>query len=400
MNELEQMAIFCEKYPYVYIYGYEAPQRYIAKYMKMAKLQFNGYIVPEVPVVLSGESHEVISILNTDLSELDKHAKVGIIISIDECRYTQVIELLQSAGFHNYFFVSEWNKRTIPFKMTPRSIENFWFEVNLADHCNLNCQCCDHFAPLAPPFFLDLEEFTRDVNRIAELTNHRLRTISLLGGEPLLNEQLIDYIRVARQAFPDAIVVVFTDGLLLRKWGERTDNNLWEAVKKYEVEIRVTVYPIAVDFAPVKDMLCKCNIPFSTDPPPPVKGARVWFLTEVGDFNHIGAKQSTKHPFDLEGNQDPYRFISCYQFNESIVLRHGRIYTCPVIPYSKFFSDYFHKSLEICPEDSIDIYTADSYDEIAEFLTHRVPFCRYCMVQCRSTRDWRQSKHSVKEWTL
>ena len=47
-------------------------------------------------------------------------------------------------------------------------------EISLAEHCNLNCYGCDHFAPLAKPEFADLEESRRDLTRLAELFGHRI----------------------------------------------------------------------------------------------------------------------------------------------------------------------------------------------------------------------------------
>lgn len=35
-------------------------------------------------------------------------------------------------------------------------------EVQLAEHCNLNCAYCDHFSPIVQPEFLDTESFSRD----------------------------------------------------------------------------------------------------------------------------------------------------------------------------------------------------------------------------------------------
>ena len=41
--------------------------------------------------------------------------------------------------------------------------------IPLVEHCNLNCWGCDHCAPLAEKNFLDIAEFEKDINRIAEL---------------------------------------------------------------------------------------------------------------------------------------------------------------------------------------------------------------------------------------
>lgn len=122
-------------------------------------------------------------------------------------------------GISNVYIVSEWNKRTIEKKMMPRSLNDFYLEVNLADHCNLNCQCCDHFSPIASKTFLDFEQYAKDIKRLAYLTDGKIGLMKLQGGEPLLNERLIDYIRVTRESFPESHICLFTDGVLLSKWG-------------------------------------------------------------------------------------------------------------------------------------------------------------------------------------
>ena len=403
MNELESLAAFCNTHARIYIYGHDWPQRLLGKYLVMAGLNFTGYIMAEVPPEEQcGEPFPIINILSIPkLHWWERGRSVGVLLSIEDTRLTQVVDMLHKVGLSQLYFLSDWNKRTIPYKMTPRSKENFWLEVNLADHCNLNCQCCDHFSPLAKPTFLDFEQYVRDINRLAELTDHHIGMMKLQGGEPLLNDHLIDFIRVTREVFPETLVCMFTDGLLLAKWGRKKDKeNLWKAVKDYEIEVRVTRYPISLDIEAVKEQLAGFGIPFTQDPPPFKKGTRVWYFSEIGALEYRGEKHSVKHPFDLSGRQEAFRFISCYQFNESIVLRDGKIYTCPMIPYVHYFNEAFGQNLKVCERDYIDIYKAESYAEIAEFCTHRVPFCRYCAVQCRSVRDWRQSQHSIEEWIL
>ena len=79
-------------------------------------------------------------------------------------------------------------------------------------------------------------------------------------------------------------------------------------------------------------------------------------------------------------------------------MSNGRLYTCPIIPYVKYFNKAFGQNLRECEEDSIDINEVNSYEELAEFVTHRVPFCRYCNVRNRSVHDWKQSDHSIWEY--
>ena len=42
-------------------------------------------------------------------------------------------------------------------------------ETHLVEHCNLNCQMCTHFSPLARPQCTEVESFSRDMQRLQEL---------------------------------------------------------------------------------------------------------------------------------------------------------------------------------------------------------------------------------------
>ena len=406
MNELEEMVNFYKDHDEIWIWGHDIEQRLFSKYFAMSHMPITGFLVPEVRKEdRFKEPFPVINVIafkeKNKRKFIGNNKKIGVLITVDESRYSEAVSMLSYAGIHDFYFVSEWNKRTIPYKMTPRTIDNFWLEVNLADHCNLNCQCCDHFSPLASKTFLDFDQYVKDIKRLGELTDHKLGLMKLQGGEPLLNDQLIDYFRVTREEFPDTHICLFTDGILLLKWGMKEgDQNIWEAVKKYEIEIRMTCYPIKFDMERLIQQIEAHGVAYHMDPPPFKKGARVWFFSEIGALEYKGVKHSVKHPFDLKGKQDPYRFISCYQFNESIVLRDGKIYTCPMIPYVHFFNEYFNQNLEVTDNDYIDIYKVNSYAEIAEFCSQRISFCRYCAVQCRSSREWKQSDHSIEEWVL
>lgn len=402
MNELERMADFCEMHKYIFIYRTDCTQKLISKYLHMADIRIQGFIKPEV--YEGDRANEPFPIYNfpeiKKFSEQKGSENIGVIISTDDSVNNQVIDTLKMCGVTETFIVSNWNRRTIPKKMQPRSNDDFLLEVNIADHCNLNCQCCDHFSPIASKCFYDIEQFKKDMTRLSELTGSHIGLLKLQGGEPLICEDLIDYLEIARVLFPETYICIFTDGLLLTKWGERDDKNIWEAIKKYEAEIRLTKYPINLNLKDIMRQADNHNITIYEEAPPYRKETRLWILTEIGASEYKGVKHSVKHPFDLTGKQDKYRWISCYQFNESIVLRDGKIYTCPMIPYSHYFNEAFDQNLEVKDDCYIDIYKASSYKEIAEFCTHRTSFCDYCAVHKRSVRDWKQSEHNVSEWVL
>jgi molybdenum cofactor biosynthesis enzyme MoaA len=89
-----------------------------------------------------------------------------------------------------------------------------YVEVHLVDHCNLNCGGCSHFSPIAREWFADVDQYEKDMHRLAELFRN-VNTVRLMGGEPLLHPQIESFVTITRHYLPKADVRVVTNGLLL-----------------------------------------------------------------------------------------------------------------------------------------------------------------------------------------
>ena len=219
---------------------------------------------------------------------------------------------------------------------------------------------CDHFSPIADPTFMDLNTFEKDMSRLADLMQHEMGIIKLQGGEPLLNPNVVEYMRISRELFPESIIWLFTDGILLLNEKSYGSDDFWMELHKYNIEIQLTVYPIKINLDKIMEKAKKFDV-------------KVTAFYEVGDRSKKEEKRSVKHPMKIEKNCESYQFVGCYQFNESIALNNGKIYTCPMIPYIKHLNKYFETQFEVTQNDYIDIYSANSYEEIAEFCTTRIP---------------------------
>ena len=114
----------------------------------------------------------------------------------------------------------------------------------MAEHCDLNCAGCDHFASLAEPEFADYEETARDFARMSSLFHGRVKAINLLGGEPLLNRDFVKFLKMARDNFPDAAIHIVANGLKLLNQPEE----FWLACKENNIVIQPTKYPIPLNF--------------------------------------------------------------------------------------------------------------------------------------------------------
>ena len=92
--------------------------------------------------------------------------------------------------------------------------EGFELEIHVVDHCNLKCAGCNHFAPLADPYFIDRDHFNNQLKMVKEKLPSIQRLI-LLGGEPCLHPDLSLLCADARSIFPTIDIQVLTNGSLL-----------------------------------------------------------------------------------------------------------------------------------------------------------------------------------------
>lgn len=253
------------------------------------------------------------------------------------------------------------------------------FEVSLAEHCNLNCVGCSHFSPLAEPILADFDEVSRDFQRMSQLLKGKVQYIHLMGGEPLLHPDLIRFLGMARGCFSKGEIDLVTNGLGLLNQPEE----FWRACRKHGITITPTKYPIPLDYDQIEKRAEKYGVAFRY-----YDGGKA-------------TKTMLRYAYDLEGKQNcRSSFVHCYMGVGCFQLYHGRLYPCASIPYSRHFSEYFGKKLEISPEDSIDIYQVQSQWEIRRFLARPVPFCRYCMPEkIQKHLPWRKSERIIDEWT-
>lgn len=369
-EEIENLVCFCKKHKNIYVLWNDEVSRKIGKFLFDSGLAFNGYLAGVDDYKRLLESTE----------------DYGVVVYHRPFGGEYITDLFVKKD--RAFLISEYNTRCILTKTKVRDAENFYLEVNLADHCNLNCQCCDHFSPLASPHFLNVEQYEKDLKRLSSLLgNKRLAIMKLQGGEPLLNKNINKIIEITRYYLPLTHIWLYTDGLLLKSWENNINGNLWKTIKDNDIMIMMTRYPINLKMEPILELVKKYGVSFTSN-------------SNAGDFKYEGEKWSVCHPFDFRGTQPIWKYVSCYQFNEVPVLRDGKIYPCPQIAYIEYFNKFFNKNLMVNSKDYIDIYKASSLEEILEFLSSPYDFCRYCDVKNRYSLPWKQSERNISEYSI
>jgi hypothetical protein len=242
-----------------------------------------------------------------------------------------------------------------------------------------------------------LSAFRQDCDRIAQLSNNHLRYLSLCGGEPLLHPYLTDLMSIARKFFyKNSYIIIITNGILLAK----QPKEFWNCCSKYDIHIGITKYPIHIDIEKIYSQAEKFHVKC---------GYYIFYgllesLTEIKNFRNDKEHSMYYMPLDLTGGGGRQyinkNFSLCGLANSCFTLREGKMYTCATAAHIDNFIHYFNINLQLCEDNSIDIYRAKTQDEILSFLAKPIHFCAFCDVKRRTTNNkWSISKQLLSEWT-
>lgn len=98
-------------------------------------------------------------------------------------------------------------------------IHREYLEADIIDYCNLKCNHCSHHSPYMDAGVYELDQFTNDVKNLAKVLH--VDKFRILGGEPLLNHDLIKYIQVLRKYNLADNIGICTNGTLLNVVDEK-----------------------------------------------------------------------------------------------------------------------------------------------------------------------------------
>lgn len=260
------------------------------------------------------------------------------------------------------------------------TVFDFHFEFHLVEHCNLKCAGCTHFAPLAQEEYLSVNEFEKDIMRLSDLTGGNTRFINLLGGEPLLHPDISKFFRICRAAFPNTLIRVVTNGILLNDMPEE----FWKECKDNSIIIGITQYPIDVDYDSVINTIKQKGIGYESFSGDGYPRDEMWRLA-------LDASET---------NRPVENFINCPRANACIFVSHGKLFNCATMANIYHFNQCFGTKFELRKEDYIDIYEVKSAEDMLEKLCNPKPFCRFCNIEKRRYGiKWSNSMYSSDEWT-
>lgn len=252
-------------------------------------------------------------------------------------------------------------------------------EIQVVEHCNLNCASCTHFSPLAEPSFMDKQDFYDQLCKAGKIFCGHCKSLKIMGGEPMLHPEIGALLGLARKAMPSERITLQTNGTLL----ERAPEGFWRSCSANQIRIRVTRYPVPLDVEAINALAVRYGAELTWHPDNSV----------VKSFN--------LYPLDVHGLCDPAEsFRACRMKKRYVLIKNHRLYPCPIAGNSEHFARQF--SLPVCcgEADSVSPDAISSFDEYAAFAEESIPFCRFCRSGAY-LRDigWKVSEKKLEEWT-
>ena len=251
-------------------------------------------------------------------------------------------------------------------------------EFNLTEHCNLRCTHCDHASSILPTKFADLTSFARDIEALSTVLH--AGEFKFLGGEPLLHPQLVDFLRVAKDAKIANRLTLVTNGLLLHK----APDEIWELIDG----MWISVYPgikYRFDWDWVQRIADEYQIFVWRKETPE--------LTERSLIQEIKNEEFVRMVFQ---NCDLAHLESCHTIYE------GRYYICEPAVWMEprlAMHGVIFKNRE---SDSVAIHdNANLYEDLDNLIRRQEPLeaCRYCLGSwARSTPNEQLSRERTEEF--
>jgi len=272
------------------------------------------------------------------------------------------------------------------------------FNYCLVKHCNLNCIGCRMYSPLADEWYADINQYIDDLNELYRI-GFRENTVAIgyFGGEPLLHPKIIDFITKTRASkFRNIGIGISTNGLKFPNMGARFYNIL----RRNKVGIYFSNYILSKEFScsKIKEICEKYNVRLNNVDDDDTCRNKFTIDGECAKIKFALIKNDPKGRYDRETQ---------YQRCGSIfpTIHEGKLYPC-VIPFIDNLNKAFGTDFKLIEgKDYLVLKNIKCIDEIKDFLTKSIPFCKYCgsdwIVDTKNELvDWRKSNKIPFEWLV
>lgn len=226
------------------------------------------------------------------------------------------------------------------------TFKNFTLEIHISSECNINCSNCNSFSPCSEKYFLTIDMIKEQIFYIKKLFPE-IKEIFLSGGEPLLNNNLYEIVKIIHNEMPYLNIGILSNGILMKEW----TNEDFQKYEKLKTIFYITQYP-DYDYS--------------------------YFLNlNPSNLQIIKKNILLENLVDIRGSQETKKNFQQCSRKINLQLKDYFLYICPFSAYIKNFSDKFNLSIDSFKSDYLDIrYT--NLEEFNLFYNKIKKSCSFC----------------------
>ena len=254
------------------------------------------------------------------------------------------------------------------------------------DICNLNCKSCNNCAPIADhnnPFYADFNKFKKNIQIIKNVCHTKF--FEIMGGEPLLNPNIMDFINYASDVYKDTNtkVVLYTNGILMMKF--LTKENI-KILQKKNVSIFFSEYPINLNYDNIFRALKILKIDFCVQ----ANWRTDERIDDEGDWINIKLSERKN------------KISKCYVYENltDLMIKDDYLYGCSCPLNIKTLNKSFGTKFKLDKSDYeyIPELTKDKMKRFCSSIKNgKMNICKHCY-GTEIYSNWDKSKKDMSEW--
>ena len=233
-------------------------------------------------------------------------------------------------------------------------------EIHAAHNCNLKCQSCSHYSNNSSGKNLEPDALIRSLTEWRQKILPK--TIKILGGEPFLNNNLEEILRVCRTNFPHSKIDLSSNGLILTKIKFN-----FKCLIELNISLLISIHSEESEYRQQMqdtfNLLNELNIPFRQ-----IESYKRWRRT-----HHV--VEGILTPFMDNNSRQSWDICISKNYRQ---LLDGNIYKCPQVAYINKVKIPTHKNFDMMKQ-YMPITPEASLQQILEFFSkEEEDICSLC----------------------
>lgn len=240
-------------------------------------------------------------------------------------------------------------------------------EIPVVEHCNLNCNLCNSHAYLLHESYYDLSQYKKDIDILSKYVHFGV--VTFLGGEPLMNKDLLQYVKYAKEKRIGEVYRILTNGILI----DQIDKEILNEIDVLEV----SKYPqIKQSVREMSDKLELLSHEYLFR----------YYVKEINYFNEIDT-------ISLSDEEAQKGYENCNRIKRGCCIYNGYLYKCMRPKTTNLFLEKKHGIFlqdDLRQIDGLPILDDDFVQKLEIYQKDKsmLESCKYCLMGKECKQDF------------